>query len=169
VRTQPPAVARNTDGRLGNLGHGVFVGEAVVRLLRIAQEFLNLLVRKAHQVEVEAVLFERLQLHPQHGLVPSCVECQTVIREHERAPLYFAEAVKNDDRHFGHAQFAGCQQAGVTRDDDPIAAGENRRGPTEFDNRCGDLRHLLRRVRARVASVGQQLVDRPLHYLEVGY
>ena len=135
VLAQHPDIAGHGDRGLRRLRHRVFVGVAGVDLFRVAEQILDLLVGEADDVEIEAVLLERLQFDAQHLLIPSGVERQPVVGQNKRAPLRFGQMVEDDDRDFGHAQFAGGQQAGVAGDDDPIGAGKNWVRPPELGDR----------------------------------
>jgi len=167
VVAQEPHVAGNRDGRLRRLGRGVFVRVAGDDFFRLAEQIFQLVVGKPGEIEVEAVVADRLQLDAQHFLVPAGIERQAVVGQNKGAPLRFGQMVEDDDRDFGHVQFACGEQAGVAGDDDPVRPGQDGVGPPELGYRGRDLGDLFVTMRARVPGVRDQPFDRPRHHLQV--
>jgi hypothetical protein len=66
-----------------------------------------------------------------------------------------------NDRHLGQPELPGREQAAVARQDATLLVNQDRCRPAELGNRCGDLIDLRLAVRARVALVRAQLLDRP--------
>ena len=165
---QHPHIAGNRDRRLRRLRHRVFIRQAGGRLrLRVGEQVCQFVISEADHVQVKAVLLERLQFDAQHLLVPAGIHRQLVVGQNKRAPLCFGQMIEHDDRNFGHAQFAGGQQAGVAGDNDPVGAGKDRVRPAEFGNGCRDLGDLFVTMRARIPGERDQLLDRPRHHLQV--
>ena len=94
-------------------------------------------------------------------LIPPSIECQPVVGQHQRTALGFGEVIKDDDRNFGHAQFASSQQARVAGDNDSIGTGKNRICPPKLGDRCRDLGDLFRTMRPGIPGVRNEFLDRP--------
>jgi len=75
---------------------------------------------EAHDIEIEALFFQRLQFDAQHLLVPPGAQRQPVVGQHQSAPLRFGQVVENDDRDFPQPEFPGGKQARVARDDHAV-------------------------------------------------
>ena len=172
VGAQQPDITGNSDCGLRRFRNGIFVGLALGNLFRFAQQGLEFRIGKAHQIEIEIFLPERFQFHPEHLFIPAGIERQPVVSQHQRAPLRFCQMVQDDNRNFGHAQLAGGQQARVTGNHDPVRCDQERICPAEFPDGRRDLCHLLVGVRARIAHIGQEPIDRPnlnLQMREIDY
>ena len=167
VLAQDPDIAGHRDCGLRSLRHRVIVGVAGVDFLGVAKQIFDLVIGESDQVEIEAVLLERGHLDAQHLLIPSGVECQPVVGQHQRAALGFGQVIEDDDRDLGHAQFASSQQARVAGDDDSIGAGQNRIRPPELDDDAATWATCSVTMRARIPGVRNQLLDRPRHHLQV--
>ena len=164
---QDPDVAGHRDCGLRSLRHRVIVGVAGVDFFWVAKQICDFVIGEPDQLEVETVLLERGHLDAEHLLIPSGVECQPVVGQHQRAALGFGQVIEDDDRDFGHAQFASSQQARVAGDNDSIGAGQNRIRPPKLGDRRRDLGDLFRTMRARIPGVRNQLLNRPRHHLQV--
>jgi len=75
--------------------------------------------------------------------------------------LGLAQMLEPDHRHVGEPQLPCREQPAVAGQDAALLVDQDRVGPAELDHRGCDLVHLLVAVRARVALVRTQLVDRP--------
>ena len=136
VLAEDPHVAGHRDRGLRRLRHGVIVGRCRRRLPP---------GRASRSLDSSSVNPTRSRLKPssssaasldaQHLLVPSGVECQPVVGQHQRAPLRFGQVIEDDDRDLGHPQLACGQQAGVAGDDDAVGADEDRIRPPELGDR----------------------------------
>lgn len=69
--TQHPHVAGHRDRCFRYLRNSVFIGLACGARFRILEEGFDLIVSEADDVEVEAVLLERLQFDLQHLFIPA--------------------------------------------------------------------------------------------------
>ena len=163
-----PDIAGQRDCPNRLLRHRVFIGESRTRLrFRVGQQILQFFIGEPDHLEIESALIERGNLHAEHLLIPSGVECQPVVGQHQRAALGFGQVIEDDDRDFGHAQFTSSEQARVAGDNDSIRAGQNRIRPPKLGDRCRDLGDLFRTMRARIPGVRNQLLNRPRHHLQV--
>ena len=158
---QDPEVARPADRLLGRLG------DLVLRLLarRLAigdrQQPLQLRGVEADQVEVEALVPQPSQLFRQQRVVPARLQGELVVCDQVRALLRLGEMLEPDHRHLGEAQLARREQPAVAGQDAGVLVDQDRVGPAELDHRGRDLIDLPLAVRARVALVRAQAVDRP--------
>jgi hypothetical protein len=66
-----------------------------------------------------------------------------------------------DHRHLGEPELARRQQATVASEDAGVLVDQDRVGPAEFDHRRRDLVDLRVAVRARVALIRAQALNRP--------
>ena len=166
VFSQEPEVAGDGDDLLLLVRNRIVVGQPLVRLFR-RQELLDLFVGKAQDIEIEVLFLQRGQLDAQHGFIPTGVQRQAVVREHQCAALGRRQMVENDHRNVGHPQFARRRQARVARDDNTVAADEDRIDESKFGDRRCYLRHLFVAVRPRVSGVRNESVDGPAFNNEV--
>ena len=168
MRTHEPQVARPRDRMARRGGQDVGV---VVRLVRIARRRLRLIERR-HQMlelalveagerEIEALAVQRMQLRCQQLLVPAGIERELVVGDHVGAALRLGQMIEHHDRHGIEPETARRLEATVPGDHRAVARDQHRIGPAEFDDAGGDLRHLLIRVRARVARIGGKPLERP--------
>jgi hypothetical protein len=93
---------------------------------------------------------------PEAGLQGDLVVGQDV-----RPLLRLAQVLEPDDRDLGEAQLARSEQTTVAGKDAGVLVDQDRVGPTKLDHRRRDLIDLRLAVRARVALVRPQAVDRP--------
>ena len=140
-----------------------------LRLFRVAEQVLEFLVGEADQVEIEAVLLERLQFDAQHLLVPSGVERQPVVGEHQRAPLRFG--VRWSRTMTGTSVIPSFRAAAkrawpaMITPSAPTRIGFVHPNSMMLAATCATCSS---RVRARVAGVRDQFLNWPLLHLEVG-
>ena len=56
---------------------------------------------KAYDADVKILLLQSRQLGPEKIVVPTCVQCELIVREDVSALLCVGEVVEDDDGHFG--------------------------------------------------------------------
>jgi hypothetical protein len=103
-----------------------------------------------------------VQLGGEHLLVPAGVERELVVGDDIGPVLRRREVVEHDHRHRVEPEPARRLEPSVAGDHGAVAGGEDRIGPAELHDAGGDLRHLLVRMRARVARIGAQARERPV-------
>src|ERR1035438_1938032 len=111
-----PQIARNADGRLGDVGNIVFVGQARGRFFR-RQKPRQLFIVEANEAQIELCFPESLQLDAKALFIPRrATDCQLAVRNHQGATLRLGEMPEHDNGDFGHAVLAGRRNPGMTRD-----------------------------------------------------
>ncbi len=156
-----PHVPEHGDRLLRLFRDRVVIRQSFERLLGVAQEFFDFLVGEAGQVEVEALLFKRLQFDVQHLFVPSGVEREPIVREHQSTALGGSQMVEYDNGRLCHPQLPRRCQSRVTGDDHAVPAHQDRIRPAELDDAGRDLGDLRVGMGPCVAGVRDQFVDRP--------
>ena len=116
---------------------------------------------EADQVEVEALVPQPSQLLRQQRVVPAGLQGELVVGDQVRPLLRLAEVLEADHRHLGEPELARREQPAVASQDPGVLVDQDRVGPAELDHRGRDLIDLRLAVRARVALVRAQAVDRP--------
>ena len=104
---------------------------------------------------------EPARLLGQQRLVPGAVQRQLVVTDTICPLLRLAQVLEANHWHLGEPQLAGRQQPTVAGEDAALLVDQHRVGPPELHHARRDLVYLALTVRARVALVGAQAVDRP--------
>ena len=161
VVAQDPEVARLADRLLRRL-RDLVLG-LIARRLAVGerQQPLQLGGVEADQVEVEALVPQPRQLLRQQRVVPAGLQGELVVGDQVRPLLRLAEVLEPDHRHLGEPELARREQPAVAGEDAALLVDQDRVGPAELDHRGRDLIDLRLAVRARVALVRAQAVDRP--------
>ena len=160
VVAQDPEVARLADRVLRRL-RDLVLG-LIARRLAVGQRQQPLQLRgvEADQVEVEALV-------PSHASsCASSASSQPACRAswlsaRIRPLLRLAEVLEPDHRHLGEPELPRREQPAVAGEDAAVLVDQDRVGPAELHHRRRDLIDLRLAVRARVALVRAQAVDRP--------
>ena len=97
----------------------------------------------------------------QQRLAPARLQGELVVGDQVRPLLRLAEVLEPDHRHLGEPELARREQPAVAGQDPGVLVDQDRVGPAELDHRGRDLIDLRLAVRARVALVRAQAVDRP--------
>ena len=93
--------------------------------------------------------------------LPARLQGELVVRDQVRPLLRLAQVLEPDHRHLGEPELARREQPAVAGEDAGVLVDQDRVGPAELDHRRRDLIDLRLAVRARVALVRAQAVDRP--------
>ena len=144
-------------------GSGTSSSASSTRRLAVSerQQPLELGGVEADQVEVEALVPQPGQLFRQQRVVPARLQGELVVGDQIRPLLRLAQVLEPDHRHLGQPELARREQPAMAGEDAALLVDQHRVGPAELDHRRRDLIDLRVAVRARVALVRAQAVDRP--------
>ena len=90
----------------------------------------------------------------EHVEVPSGIQRNPIVGQHELAPLQLGKSLERDDRHVTQAKLPGRSQATMAGDDVAVLADQNRICEAERADAAGDLGDLRIAVGARIAGEG---------------
>lgn len=148
--------------RRGRLVGDVFVALGFFFFAERRHQRFKLGVGKSRQSEVEALAVQRMQFGREQILIPARVERELVAGNHVGTPLRRGQMPEHHHRHGIDSEPACRQQPAVAGDYHAFGVDQDRIGPAELDDRGGDLRDLVVRVRSGVARIGDQPVERPM-------
>ena len=120
---------------------------------------VELLVREAHNVEVEVKFLKFAELDAKKLFVPPGVECQLVVGNAQRFLLRSREPLQANRRHFLHADRLRGHCSTVACNELIVFINQDRVCKTELLDRFRDLRYLLVAVRSGVSLVRFQIVN----------
>ena len=167
VLAQDPDIAGNSDRGLLRLRHRVFVGQALGRLLAGRQDRLHFLGGEPDQVEIEAVFLERCISTRSISSSHPALSRQLVVGQHQRAALRFGEVSRTMTGTSVIPSLRAASRRAWPAMIDAIGADQNRIRPAKLDDAGATWATCSSVVRARVPGVGNQLLDRPRHHLQV--
>ena len=157
-----PDIARARYWNFANLRYRVLIGLTLVVRLFARDKFGQRVGVEAGDVQIETFQLQSLKFDPQHRVIPASVLRDAVVCDDQGAALGRAQVIQYDHGHDFQPEFLRSGQAAMPSDDDAVTACKDRIGEAKLGNRCGDLRHLIIRVRPRIAGIGQQFGCRPL-------
>lgn len=123
------------------------------------EQCLDFGILEAGQRQVVSRLGQIGQFQRQHFLVPTGIQRQPVVCDHQRALLRDGEVRQFNHRHLIQPQLARSGQTPVPGDDAVVAIDQDRVRPAVLDDAGRDLGNLALGVRARIAGVGNQRLD----------
>ncbi len=159
---QQPDIPRPAGRHLGHARHVVGVGQARGGL---GEQRGELVVAEADQAEIGPDLAQVGELDPEQRLVPAGIERELVVGQHVGALLRLRPAAGDHDGDLGQAQLAGGQHAPVAGNQHAALVHQHRHRPAPLAHTGRDLGDLRLAVRARVAGVGHEPLERPTLHL----
>jgi hypothetical protein len=158
---QDPEIARLAD-RVFRGFRDLVLGPIARRLaVGQRQQPLQLGGIEADEIQIEALVPQPCQLLGEKRVVPAGLQRDLVVRDQIRSFLRLAEVLKADHRHLSEPELARRKQPAVASEDPGVLVDQDRVGPAELHHAHRDLIDLRFAVRARVALVRAQAVDRP--------
>ena len=175
MRPQLPDIARSGNGLPGWFGEffvciGIHIPlrRITVFVIEIGQHLGQFGIIETGQQQVVAGLGQLCQFEGQQFLVPARIQRQAVVGDHIGTLLCGAQVAQFNDRDFGQFQLPGSGQPSMPGDDAVVAVHQDRIRPAKLHDAGRDLGDLRRRMRARIARIGQQGVDGAVFDLQVG-
>ena len=154
VLSEYPYVTKVRHGIDRRLGRIVWISHPLRVLRHQLGEFV---ISETHKAKIEAVLCKLAEFNTQKLIVPSRVESELVVGQDIGAPLGFGPSARHHDGHSIDTELAGRHHAPMTSNDAALLVNKYRVSPPPLANRGRNLRDLLIRVRARIASIRDKL------------
>ena len=126
----------------------------------IREQVSQFLFIKAGHGEVVAEVLQLLHFNGKQLIVPACIQCHAVIGKDVGFLLRFCQVIDVHARHFRDAFLLRRHQTTVTGDHVIVSVDDDGVNEPEFPQRRPELCDLLRRVRAGVIDIGNQLCRR---------
>jgi hypothetical protein len=134
---------------------------AVEAGIRRRQQPMELHAGEAEDVEVDDRLVpDAGDLGGEQGFVPAGVQRDLVVRQPKRPRLRRGQMAEPQHRYGGEAKLLRRHDAAMAGDQHALGVDQHRVHEAELGDGGGDLRHLRRRMRARVLGIGDQRCDR---------
>ena len=131
-------------------------------LRRTIEQAIEFVFVEAEHSEVDVLIPEGSKFRCQHLVIPAGVLGDAIVGDHQSPALRRRQVRQHDHRRFREAKLARRKHAAVTRDDHAIIADQHWVHEPELGDRSCDLRDLILGMRARVAGVRDQSVERPM-------
>ena len=109
-----PEIAGGRNRRFRKFRHCVFVGESLRGILR-GKQSREFLVIEADEADVNVLLLQGGKLRSQEIVVPTCVQCELVVREDVSALLCVREVVEDNYRNLLELQLPRSRADGRAR------------------------------------------------------
>ena len=140
---------------------GRLVGVQQRHLSHFGQKVLEFLLVKAGQLQAKVLGGQSLQFESEHVLVPTSIQGELVVGEHERSLLVGGEVAEGYHGHMGIVQLASGHYAPVAGNDPTLGVGQNRVVKSKLRDTGGNLGYLRVGVDAGISRIRNQALYRP--------
>ena len=171
MRSQLPQVARAGYRQCGCVGYlvGSVVGFVIGLVAGLGEQGLDFAIVETGEIEIEASRLQIRQFQGQQFIVPAGTLGELVLGQDEGALLPLGQVGQFDHRQIRHVELARREDATVPGDDAALAVDQDRVVEAELPDAGRDLGDLFLAVRARIAGIGDQRLDRAIVDLQGGH
>ena len=157
MRPQLPDIAGTAAGR-DLPGHKVIFRIAILFDRLAGDQVVDLSDREAGHGDVEAIIEAQqgFQFFRQNLLIPACIECELVVRQHIGPLLRRGHTLQPHTRDLSHSQKLCGRKPAMAGEHHVVLVDEDGIGEAETLDTVGNLPDLLAAMDPRVARIGLQ-------------